>query len=459
MAFASESEACDLSVVGHVVTSRGLLLRGEVRIRDGKVAEVRPEAGDASGGRRIDVGDAFVLPGLIDPHVHSLSDASEGIATATRSAAAGGVTTILEMPFDDGAPVWTVERLEAKKALVADEAHVDVGLFATVRPGGGVREVAALAEAGAVTFKVSTYHTHPDRFPRTPDDELREVFAAIAATGRRVCVHAENDEIVKRLVAELQAAGRTDPRAHCESRPPVTETAAIANVLELAREAAAQVPFCHMSLPHSIELIREYARDGHPVSGEICPHYLLLSEDDMDAMGARAKINPPVRSAPDVAGLWDLLRRGEIDVLSSDHAPWPLTKKDKPDIFDNASGAPGVETLFNVTAGAALAHGVPLADLVGVATWKTARLFGIAHRKGDLAPGLDGDIAVFDPSVEWTLDQADLHSNAGWSPYHQRRLKGRVTMAISRGKVVYDGTEVVARPGRGDLVLHERATR
>src|SRR5690554_302397 len=122
MAFPHDSQACDLSVVGHVVTSSGLLLRGEVRIRDGRIVEVRPEAGDASGAReRIDVGDAFVLPGLIDPHVHSLSDPSEGIAAATRSAAAGGVTTILEMPFDDGAPVWTVERLEAKKAMVAEE--------------------------------------------------------------------------------------------------------------------------------------------------------------------------------------------------------------------------------------------------------------------------------------------------------------------------------------------------
>lgn len=459
MAMSGERQLCDLSVVGHVVCRSGRYPRGEVRIRDGRVAAVAPQVTGDPCEQQIDVGDAYVLPGVIDPHVHSLSDPREGIAAATRAAAAGGVTTILEMPFDKAGPVWTADRVKAKREIVLQEAHVDVGLFATVRPGNGVREVPALAAAGAVTFKVSTYHTDPNRFPRIPDNELVEVFRAIAATERRVCVHAENDEIVRNLVAELRDTGSTDPRAHCAARPAVSETAAVANTLELARAADAKVHFVHMSLPHSIDLVRSAVRRGVDASAEVCPQYLIFTEEDMLSLGARAKVNPPPRTRADVDGLWAWLAADEIDALSSDHAPWPLSEKNKPNIFDNASGAPGVETLFPVCAAVGLhERGVSIESLARATSWRPAELFGIGHRKGDLRPGLDADITVFDPSREWTLDEATMQSNAGWSPFHGRTLRGRVTMTISRGEVIYDGEQVTAKPGRGRLVTFEVAS-
>lgn len=448
-----DQEVCDLSIVGHVVSRAGSYPRGEVRITDGRIVEVLEEAGDAPHTERIDAGSAYVLPGVIDPHVHSLSDPREGIEAATRAAAAGGVTTILEMPFDQAGPIWTVERLEAKKRMVAEEAHVDVGLFATVRPGGGVTEVAGLAAAGAVTFKVSTYHTHADRFPRTPDDEMVEVFRAIAATGRRVCVHAENDEIVRKLVDELYETGTRDPRAHCRARPAVTETAAVANTLELARTADAKVHFVHMSLPHSIDLVQSYAAQGVDASAEVCPHYLMFTEDDMVTMGTRVKINPPVRTRADVEGMWSRLTADAIDTLSSDHAPWPIVEKDKPNIFDNASGAPGVETLFPVTAAVGLAErGVSIESLVRVSSWRPAELFGIDHRKGDLRAGLDADVVVFDPAAEWEVDETVMQSNAGWSPYHGMTLRGRITRTLSRGETIYADGKLTSTAGRGRLV-------
>ncbi|NDZ78686.1 amidohydrolase family protein [Streptomyces sp. SID10853] len=456
----SEKEPCDLSVVGHVVCRAGNYPRGEVRIRDGRIVEVLPEAGDAPHRERIDAGSSYVLPGVIDPHVHALSDPREGVEAATRAAAAGGVTTILEMPFDQSGPIWTAARVEAKKQMVAEQAHVDVGLFATVRPGGGVAEVAAMAEAGAVTFKVSTYHTHADRFPRTPDDEMVEVFRAIAATGRRVCVHAENDEIVRKLVEELYATGTEDPRAHCAARPPVTETAAVANTLELARTAGAKVHFVHMSLPHSIDLVQAYARQGVDATAEVCPQYLMFTEDDMASMGTRIKVNPPVRTRQDTDGMWSRLAADAIDTLSSDHAPWPIVEKDKPNIFDNASGAPGVETLFPVTAAIGLhERGVSIESLVRVSSWRPAELFGIGHRKGDLRAGLDGDVVVFDPEAEWEVDETVMQSNAGWSPFHGLKLRGRVTRTISRGETVHQDGKLSSRPGRGRLVEFGEAER
>lgn len=446
-------DAQDLSIVGCLVTRAGVFPRGEVRVRDGKIVARLTEVSNAAYSERIDVGEAFVLPGIIDPHVHSLSAPTEGVEAATRSAAAGGVTTIMEMPFDQEAPVWTVDRLKAKRQLVAREAHVDVALYATVRPGGGVGEVAPLAAAGATCFKVSTYHTDPNRFPRTPDDELLEVFAAVAATGRRICVHAEIDEIVKAKIAENRSSG-ADPLAHCRSRPPVTETAAVAHVLELARPSGVKIHLCHMSLPRSFALIRAYAAAGMPASGEVCPHYLTFAEADMSAYGARLKVNPPVRSRADVEGLWARLRAGQVDAIASDHAPWPLAQKNEPNIFDNASGAPGVETLLPVVASEALARGVDIRMVAAVTSWRPAELFGLDHRKGDLVPGLDADLVIYDPRASYVLQEGQLHSNAGWSPFNGMRLSGRVILTVSRGAVVWDGKSVVSDPGRGQLITY-----
>lgn len=445
--------SCQLSIVGHVVGRDTNYPRGEVRICDGVITDVLPESSDGPADERIDVGDAYVLPGVIDPHVHALSDPSEGVEAATRAAAAGGVTTILEMPFDKPGPIWTVDRFVAKKDLIAREAHVDVGLFATVRPHGGIAEIAGLAEAGAVAFKISTYHTDSERFPRTPDDEMIEVFREIAATGRRCCVHAENDEIVRTLVAKLHDRGTEDPRMHCAARPPISETAAVANTLELARTAEAKVHFVHMSLSHSIDLVRSYAREGVDVSAEACPQYLMFDQDDMVAAGARLKVNPPLRTPEDVAGLWDLLRADEIDTISSDHAPWAMIHKNDPNIFDNASGAPGVETVFPVIAAVGLhERNVTIESLVRAYCWRPAQLFGIDHKKGDLRPGLDGDVTVFDPDQTWTVDETAMQSNAGWSPFNGMELQGRVTLAVSRGRVIFDGKQVLSTPGQGRLV-------
>lgn len=452
----TDLEPCQLSVVGHVVGRSVDFPRGEVRITGGRISAVLSEPTGAMCDRRIDVGSAYVLPGVIDPHVHSLSDPSEGIESATRAAAAGGVTTILEMPFDKSGPIWTVERIEAKKRMLGEEAHVDVGLFATVRPHGGIDQIAGLAAAGAVAFKISTYHTDSERFPRTPDDETLEVFREIAATGRRCCVHAEDDEIVRSLVASMYDRGEEDPLAHCAARPPVTETAAVANTLELAREADAKVHFVHMSVPHSIDIIRAYAREGVDASSETCPHYLMFDEEDMKVLGTRVKVNPPLRKALDVEGLWDRLRTDQIDAISSDHAPWALSHKNSPNIFDNASGAPGVETVFPVVAATALhEHGVSIGSLVRAYCWRPAELFGLGHRKGDLRAGLDGDIAVFDPDHEWVVDETVMQSHAGWSPFDGLRLKGKVTLAVVRGQVVFDGENVLSEPGQGRLVTFD----
>ena len=448
--------AVDLSIVGRIVNGVDEPFRGEVSISAGRIVEVRQGEPAGPAAERIDVGDSYLLPGAIDCHVHSGSHPGEGIRALTASAAAGGVTTVIDMPYDAAAPVVSPEILAAKREVVRGEAFVDVALLGTVRPGTGGVDVGPLVEAGAVGFKLSLFGTDSHRFPRIPDDQFLEVLAAVRTHRSVACVHAENEEIIKPLLARARESGDDSALAHCRSRPPVSETQAVLTALEFARETHSILHLCHLSLSRSVDLARSYAREGLQVSTETCPHYLTFSEHDMERQGGRLKINPPLRGADEVDQLWDRLNSGAVDAVASDHAPWPISDKTRPVILDNHSGAPGTETLVSVLAGGLASRGASpsaLARLLGAAP---ARIFGISHLKGSLSPGLDGDVMVFDPAKPFTLDEADLHSNAGWSPYHGMALPGRVVLTISRGEVVWDGSRLCASPGRGRVVERPR---
>jgi len=445
--------AVDLSIAGRIVKGSGQPVRGEIRVVGGRIVEVRDgEPAPGSAARLIDVKGAYLFPGVIDCHVHSGSTTAEGIRALTRAAAAGGVTTVVDMPYDVEAPVVSPEILAAKRDKVLREALVDVALLGTVRPGTGGIDVGPLVEAGAVGFKLSLFGTDPHRFPRIPDDQFLEVLAAIREHGSVACVHAENEEIIKPLLARARESGDPSPLGHCRSRPPVSETQAVLTALEYAREMRAPLHLCHLSLARSVDLARSYAAEGLSVTTETCPHYLCFSEEDMERQGGRLKINPPLRAPVEVAGLWERLLAGGIDVVASDHAPWQLSDKTRPLIFDNHSGAPGTETLVNVLAAGLLARGEDLNRLSDLLAAAPARIFGISHAKGALAPGMDADVMAFDAARPFALDEGELHSNAGWSPYHGMAFPGRVVLTVSRGDVVWDGSQLLGSPGRGRVV-------
>jgi allantoinase len=372
--------------------------------------------------------------------VHTRSYAGEGIEACTRAAAAGGVTTIVDMPYDASGPVDSLAVLQAKIGDVEREAQVDVALWATVPPRGAIEEVQALVDAGAAGFKLSTFDTHPTRFPRIPDGQLLAAFAAIAAAGGLAGVHAENDEIVRAGIAAERAAGHgADPLAHARSRPPVAEHEAIARVLELARTTGVALHVCHVSTPRGVELVRAARSDGVDVSAETCPHYLLLDERELARRGGEAKINPPLRAEP--------LPIDGLDLISSDHVGWPHERKHGPDIFELVSGAPGVELIV------ALVHdALGPAAVVRFLGEAPARRFGLWPRKGSLEPGADADVLVLDPDLAWEVDPPSLVTPAGWSPYAGRRLRGRVIATFSRGVQVWDGEHAGAGPGRGRFI-------
>jgi allantoinase len=448
----------DLVVSGRVVLPRAVLDRGYVAVRGGRIAAVGELPGSPPPARRtVAAGRAYVLPGVIDTHVHTRSEPAEGITRCTEAAVAGGVTTVVDMPYDMPAAVPDVGTFEKKIADVQAEAVADVALYGTIRKEGGLDEIERIAAAGACAFKVATYEAHPVRFPRIPDGELLAAFRRIAAVGLPVAVHCENQDIADRGVAAERAAGRTDPMAHGRSRPPVSETEAVGRVLELAHGTGVHVHIVHASVPRSVDLVERYRQEGVRATLETCIQYLVLDETAAARLGAFAKINPPLRSRDHVDALWRYLAAGRIDQVTSDHAPWLASSKSDPDIFKNASGAPGVETLLPLLYHFGVGSGrISILELVALLAERPARNFGLAPRKGWLAPGADADLTVLDPEAAWTVRATHLHSAAGWSPFEGFEIRGRVTHTFVRGRVAFEDGTIRARPGDGQFIRPTR---
>jgi len=458
---AHPSGPIDLAVYGRIVLSDRVLDDGYVAVAAGRIIAIG-ESADAcpQAARTVRAGNAYVLPGVVDTHVHTRSEPAEGITRCTASAVAGGVTTIVDMPYDAPGAVPDLETLRRKIAAVAAEAVGDVALYGTIRKEGGLDEIERLASGGVCAFKISTYESDPIRFPRIADGEMLEAFRRIAATGLPVAVHCENQDIVDRAVERAQAAGETGPLAHCRTRPPVSETEAVARVLELASHAGGRVHIVHASVPRSFDLVERYRAEGLRATAETCIQYLVLDETAMDRLGPLAKINPPLRARADVDALWRYLAAGRIDHITSDHAPWTLARKrDRGNIFANASGAPGVETLLPLLYDAGVATGrLSMLDLARLLAERPARTFHLFPRKGVLVPGADADLVIFDPDVRWTVRGTDLHSAVGWTPYEGMTLRGRVRQTFVRGRAAYEDGAVVARPGDGQFVPPARDT-
>ena len=445
----------DLLVVGDVVWEGRVFPGLGIGVREGRVAGWYDPESAPPASERVDGTGLLVLPGFIDAHVHCASTPFEGAPAATAAAAAGGVTTIVDMPFDAPAGISTVEQFSAKRARLQRQIRTDCAMLAAVKKDS-LDEISGLAVAGACGYKMSLYDTDPVRFPILPDPFLLEAFRRVAKTGLHAGVHAENNLIIQEAVHQLCAAGRTRPRDHCLSRPPIAEIEATLRACEFARETGVRLHIHHVSHPRCIEIVQRYRQEGVRVTVETCPHYLLLTVDDMDRLKARAKINPPLRERADADRLWADLAAGRIDLVTSDHAPWPPEAKNKPNIFDNGSGAPGVQTLVPLLYSEGVAKGrISLGRLVEVLSRNVARTFNLPPTKGELRPGADADLVLLDPKKRWVLRDEQMLSNARWTPFAGMEVQGAVVATLVRGRFAYRDGEVLAKPGDGHVVAGE----
>ncbi len=446
----------DRLVVGQVVLQDRIIPDGGVAILGGKVAAVgrrdlMPPAEDI-----IDAGQCLILPGAIDGHIHSFGSPTEGVTNSTRAALAGGVTTVVDHPLDlPHAPV-TVEELEQKRQRCENEAVADFAFLGAVTPTS-IGEVKNTHSLGLVGYKILMSGTAPNRMKHMSDGELLDAFGEVAKTGLFAGLHAENDQILKYMEEKFKAEGYLVPLAHAQAHPPVSETEAVASAILFAKAAGMRVHFFHLSVSESVDIVQREKRDYPYITCETCPHYLALSWDDIPRLGARTKINPPLREKYMNEQMWERLAKNQLDMITSDHAPHHITTKgNKENIFANSSGAPGVETIFPVVYSEGVAKGrITLSQILNYLCYNPARLYGLYPKKGNLLPGADADIMIFDPNHRWTVTEPDLHYAAGWTPYEGMELTGRCRTTILRGEVVYHNGEVLAKPGYGQFVARQ----
>jgi allantoinase len=449
---AMDEKLVDLVITGDIVLPDQIVKKGTLAINRGKVTSIQSDGTSPAAKKVIDAGGCLVMPGFIDAHVHTFSIPGQCFTESTSAAAAGGVTTIIDHPFDHPTGIATVDNLKKKIELIGKEALVDIALLGTVKKEN-LDVIEPLVEAGICGFKLSLYETDAVRFPRMPDNYLLEAFAKIAKAGLHAGVHAENDEIVQYLVKRYREEGKTYPRAHGESRPPVAEVEATLRALELAYTTGVHLHVHHVSLSRCFDFIQMYREEGVNVTAETCPHYLLFSEDDMDWLKGFGKINPPLRAKIEPEILWHYLNEGYIDIVTSDDAAWPRDKKNKPSIFDNASGVPGVQTVAPLIYSEGVRKGrISIHYLVELLSEGPAKIFKLWPRKGSLMPGSDGDIAIIDPREEWEIKDEDMLQPAKWSPYTGMKLAGKVVTTLVRGQVVYSRGKIAGRPGYGRFV-------
>jgi allantoinase len=443
----------DRVIIGEVVTSDTIIPHGYVAVRGETIAAIG-EGLPPPASETVDHSGKLILPGLVDGHMHTSSSTGwPGIETATKCAAAGGVTTCVDMPYDVPVPVTDAAILADKIGWVERTAYVDMALYGTITKTGGVGAIPGLAAGGISAFKLSTYEYDAVRFPRIDHPTMLAAFREIAQTGLPVAIHNEDQELVETLTAQARAEGRTEAIMHCRTRPPLAETLADLEIFEMALETGAHVHIAHSSLSRGFELAEAFRNMGAQTTGEACIQYLCMTEDDLVRLGGRGKCNPPLRSAAEVARLWECLLAGEIAYVSTDHAPWPLARKTSADIFANAAGLTGLQSFAPLMYTLLDERGLSPALMATYCAERPARLHGLYPTKGALRLGADCDLLVLERGA-YRFDEAAIvdGEEMRWSPYHGRALRARVAATVLRGATVWDGTHVCAPPGTGRFV-------
>ncbi len=442
----------DLIIRSGLVVSPDSVIEASVAIRDGRIVAVGDEAAMPAAKESVDARGLHVLPGAIDDHVHFRDPGyphKEDFASGTAAAAFGGVTTVFDMP-NTIPPTGTPDILAAKLDMAAGKSHVDFGLYALLGEDT-LAHVPELAKS-AIGFKLYMGNTF-GKIPSPSTGVTLEAFEIAAGTGKRISLHAETNSIMERRETRLRQAGRTDPLAHLASRPAVVAVEAVSRAAILAEWTGARIHVLHISSSEELRPLREAKARGVDITGETCPHYVLLSTDDYARLAGVIRVNPPVREAYNHQPIWNALADGTIDVIATDHAPHAPEEKTRNDIFDVDCGFPGVETQMPLMLTEVNAGRFSICDYVRWSAANPAMIWGLYPRKGVIQAGADADIAVVDLGREWTLDDARLQSLSKITPFHGRRVKGLPLHTLVRGRfVMKDRTLVPATRGWGRSV-------
>ncbi len=419
----------------------------ELALADGVIAAVE-EAGALGDDARevIDARGLDILPGLIDAHVHFNDPgraAWEGWGSGTRALAAGGFTCAVDMPLNSDPPTLDAAALEAKLAAARGSAHVDFALWGGLVPGS-IEHMDELAAAGVVGFKAFMAASGIDEFAACDDLTLYQGMCRAASLGLPVAVHAENAVIVRELGVRALAEGRTSMADFAASRPVAAEVAAVGNAIAIAGEAGCALHIVHVSSGRAAALVAEARAAGADVTCETCPHYLDLTAEDAERIGALAKCAPPLRDAQERHGLRRAVRDGTIDYIASDHSPAPPRLKEG-DAFAAWGGISGCQT----TARVLLAEGLTSKDIAFLCSVGPALRLGLPG--GRIEPGSSADLLLLDPAPTSVLTAGELEYRHPQSPFVGRALRGRIARTLLRGRTVAIDGRAVGEP-RGRFV-------
>ena len=459
----SDGESKTIIRGGQVVTAAGMQ-QVDIVISGGVVTELAaPGSLDHGTGELIDATGLIALPGLIDGHTHFIQDdldrfepdpeEYEGFEAGGRGAAAGGVTTAIEMP-QSRPPTVDGATFARKRELAEADTIVDFALWGGIVQGTTDAQIDEQLAAGAVGMKAFMCNSDPT-FPGVDDDQLLRALTRLASSGRMLAVHAESDTLLQAGLARMVDLGRKDPMAHHDSRPPIVELEAVSRAIVLADSAGAWVHIVHLSAGASADAVARAKERGVRVTCETCPQYLALDHDDLQRLGPFARCAPPIRSRADVEHLWSRLADGTIDCITTDHCAFTHDSRLRgvDDIFQAPNGLPGIETFLPIVVTEARARGFAWDDIARWTSSAPAALWQLAPRKGAIAVGSDADIALLDPARAWTIRGADLHTMHRWTPFEGREVTGRVVRTLVRGATVFsDGGPEAGRPGMGRFI-------
>ena len=437
-------------VLPHAVTP------ATVVVRAGRIAAIAGFHALPAGVPVRDLDEYLLLPGLVDTHVHLNEPGRtdwEGFESGTRAAAAGGVTTLVDMPLNSVPATTTAGGLATKREAAAGCCAVDVAFWGGVVPGN-VSEVEELAKLGVLGFKCFMCESGVDEFEHVGEAELRDVLPILARLELPLLAHAEWPPLLR----QVPAGG--DPRDHATwlaSRPPESEHQAIALLIELAREYRAHIHVVHLAAASAVDRLRVARASGVPITAETCPHYLTFAAEEIPRGATALKCAPPIREREHREALWAALRCGDIDVIATDHSPAPPALKGVEDgnFLRAWGGIASIQLGLSVVwSGAVPRH----LTIDAVARWLAtapAKLAGLQHRKGAIEVGGDADFAIFNPDAAFIVDPATLHHRHPITPYAGMRLRGVVVETLLRGQTVFrDGTfaaptgRLIGRPSR-----------
>ena len=459
--------AYDLIVKNAMIPRGDDLVRAHILVNDGKIAGVLTDDGGVDCRRVIDAENCMTLPGCIDSHVHFMDPGfchRETFQSGSAAAAAGGITTVIDMPCCSVPSVRDIPSMEKKLAAIGPQAMVDFALWGGVTGEdvqlGLLDNVKKQADAGVVAFKAYMTPSVPT-YPRSNDAELLEIFRIVAPTGLPLGIHAENFALCDSRAKQYAREGRLDPVSWAEARLTLAEKVAIELCISFSEHTGARMHVVHMSSGVGSTLVEAAKRRGLRVTAETCPHYLTLDANSaMGQWGSFAKIAPPLRSADDNLVLWDGLRRGAVDFVATDHAPYEIaTEKSAAgmDIWNSLPGIPGVETMVPIVVSEGYCKGrLPLSRLVEVLCTNPARHYGLYPKKGSLDLGADADFTIIDTESTWELHADDMHTMAKYSPFDGFAITGKVRKTVVRGVLVYGDGQFFVAPGFGQFVKRQR---